>query len=102
MSDEGGLILSKCRMAERMVWMHMGCDDIANRKIRNFLNGVPKLVSERCRAAGVDDRNRLVADDPPDIRDMPLILRADESMHAWIGMDARRDFRRLMSSLRIS
>ena len=79
-------------VAEDVIRMLMGVDDIEDGLIRLGADGGEQPLADRHAAAGVDDGHALVADHEADIGDIAQILFAHQGDFAGMDEHARRDF----------
>jgi hypothetical protein len=82
----------ECRIAEDVVGMFVGVDDIADR-----LAGDPTNRGKQCptyfyAATGVDNRNRIASDDDAKIRDITAIARLCERDLSEMCIDTISDW----------
>ena len=92
MSDEDGSIPDEGGVAEDVVRMAMGVDDVADRLVGPGTNGREQLLSLTYAAPGIDDRNRALADDETDIGDRAVVLARHQRGLADVHEDTGRDF----------
>ena len=90
MSDEcrpGGL---EGRRSKYVIWVDMRQDDVADWLGCDRAHRREQFLADRDTAAGVDDRDGVIADDEPGIGDVATIFRAGYSHEALVRVDARR------------
>ncbi len=91
-ADEGRPDPVESGVAEDVIGMLMGIDDIEDGFIRVGADGGEQPFADRHAAAGVDDRHALVADHKADIGDIAKVLFAHQGDFAGVDEDARLDF----------
>jgi hypothetical protein len=76
-----------------VVGVDVGQDNITDRPIRAGADRRSQRASFREAAAGIDDRDGLIADDEADIGDRVLVRGRRLLVHSVVDKDAGRDFR---------
>ncbi len=92
MADEGRSEPLEGRVAENVIRVLVGVDDIEDRLLRAGADGGEESLADRHAAAGVDDSDALVADNEADIGDVAEVLFGHERDFALMNEHARRDF----------
>ena len=92
MSDEGRAGLDEGAIAESMIGMGVGVDDVANELLRLFAQRREEGAAFDQAAARVDHRDRVVADDRSEIGDVARIFPGHEGSFALMGVNAGGDF----------
>src|SRR6185312_8460059 len=72
-SDKNGSVFRECRIAKDVVGMHVRIDDIANRLQRHAADRRQQTRALANAATGINNRNRIAADDEADIGSVALI-----------------------------
>ena len=67
--DEG-YTRAECCIAEYVVWMFVGVDNVSHRLAGDAVNGSAQCIADRDAAAGVHDRDCIVPDDDAEIRNV--------------------------------
>ena len=88
--DEHGSFRHECRIAEDMIGVNMRVDDVAHR-LRVTARIVKQAGPFARAAAGIDDRDRFVADNEADIGGIALIGRAHHVDVADMDINPGRD-----------
>ena len=102
-ADKIGSLCQECRIAKDMIRVTVRVDDVSDWLFGAGANGREQLSSFAHAAAGIDHRNRFVADDETGIGSRALILtchqRGQAMMHERSGCDFA-DRRRALPRLR--
>ncbi len=91
-ADKNGSVLREGRVAEHMIRMDMGIDDVAYRLRRHGADRRKKPFTFARAAAGIDHRDRFIADDEADIGGVALIRLVHHLDGTDVNIDAGRDF----------
>ena len=91
-ADKGRSDPVESGVAEDVIRMLMGIDDIEDGLIRLGADGGEQPLADRHAAASVDDGHALVADHKADIGDIAQVLFAHQGDFAGMDEHARRDF----------
>jgi hypothetical protein len=89
--------------AEHMIRMHVGQDQVRDGQIRGGPHRREQRLAFRPAAAGIDDRDTLVADDETQVGDVAQVVRVGDLLSAGAQIDTGRDLgdlQRLRNRLR--
>jgi len=92
MADELGSVSDEGGVAEHMVGMAMGVDDVADRLGCASPHRRQQRLALTEAAAGVDHGHRILADDKADIGDVAFVLAGHEGGGPGVHEDSRCDF----------
>src|SRR6266702_2603809 len=102
-ADKIGSLSQECRIAKDMIRVTVRVDDVSDWLFGAGANGREQLSSFAHAAAGIDHRNRFVADDETDIGSRALILTCHQRGQAMVHERSGCDFadrRRALPRLR--
>ena len=91
-ADESRAGLDEGAIAENVIGMRVGVDDIADRLLRPLAQSGEKGAPFDEAAARVDHRDGVVADDRAEIGDVARIFPRHQGSFALMRIYARRDF----------
>ena len=92
MPDEGGLLRLEGDVAEHVVGMHVGVDDILDRQRRARADGGEKTRADARAAAGIDHGDAVAPDDEAGVGDVALVARREQLVASLVHENAGRDF----------
>ena len=92
MPDEGRAGLDEGAIAECVVGMRVGVDDVANGLLRLFAQRREEGAAFDQAAAGIDHRDRFVPDDGAEIGDVARIFPGHEGSFALMRINPGGDF----------
>ena len=91
MADKPGSIAHEGRIAEDMIGMTVGVDDIADRLVGARADRRKQPLAFTHAAAGIDHSDRVVADDEADIGNVAFVLARHQRGLALMHEHAGRD-----------
>jgi hypothetical protein len=92
MADEGGALGLERGVAEHVVGMHVRVDDVLDRQLGAGADRFEQLLADARAAAGVDDGDRLVADDETGVGGIAGVARVERLVAAFVHEDAGGNF----------
>ena len=84
MPDEVRRRIGECRIAEHVIDVHVGVDDVTHRQRGVRGDRAAQCASDTHRAAGIDDRDAATSDDEPDVGDVVVTLRFERQRLAVV------------------
>ena len=91
-ADEAGSISRKCCIAKDMIRMAVRIYDVPDRLFRMRANSGEQLFTLAQAASRVDHRDRVAADDEPDIGDGAFVFPGHQRGRAGVHKNPGRDF----------
>ena len=91
-SDECRFFGLEGDVAEHVVGMHVGVDDVLDRQLGARTDGGEQLLADARAAAGVDDGDAIAADDEARVRGVAGVARREDLVAPLMHEDAGRNF----------